>query len=150
MTNKIIKRALPYLVSILFLFLSCIPCAFSSTQPNITSKYYDISGKQATKLRQEMNRKRPFFKGRRYDEVTDWYVRWHYQYKKTATGCLIAAAVTSVDIVYQLPRWINPGSADSDLTSKWDNYIAALKLHEEGHAAIGQEEPKKLKRFCLS
>ncbi|MGD8371157.1 MAG: DUF922 domain-containing Zn-dependent protease [Syntrophobacterales bacterium] len=118
-------------------------------EPKVIIKYdyYDIRGNSANELRQQMNRFGiKWTNGKTYDAFTSWRVRWNYQYNASERGCAIRSVATTVHIVYRMPRWINYASAPYDLRDRWDIYIRALKVHEDGHRDFGIKAATEIER----
>ncbi|HKO49480.1 MAG TPA: DUF922 domain-containing protein [Polyangiaceae bacterium] len=90
---------------------------------------YSVSGTTAQQLRQSINANR----GHEYDALTNWNITWSYQ------NCASPVWTVSLDIVYDLPRWDAPPSANEALSASWDRYLDALNCHEYGHGKLGLE-----------
>jgi predicted secreted Zn-dependent protease len=48
--------------------------------------------------------------------------------------------------VMALPNWIDEAKAEPGLRARWDRFVAALKLHEEGHFDHGRQFGSELER----
>jgi predicted secreted Zn-dependent protease len=112
--------------------------------------YYDVAGNSATALRQQMTAKGPLDDGKRFDAHTDWYVKWNYRYRPTASGCEFTSMDVSLSGTILLPRWNHADDASNALVQKWDTYLAALRLHENGHYAQGANAAKAIEAFARS
>ncbi len=99
--------------------------------------YYEVVGNSATKLRHELNNKGPLKDGRRFDAYTTWRVTWTYFYAPAGKGCRLTEISTLLDGTIELPRWERNGRASDSLVRKWERYLAALRIHEDGHYAHG-------------
>ena len=117
---------------------------------NARIAYYDVVGNNAQVLRQQMNAKGPLDGGRRFDAHTDWYVKWNYRYRPTASGCEFTSVEVSLTGTILLPRWVHTGNASGALVQKWDRYVAALRLHENGHYAHGVSAEKAIEAMAKS
>lgn len=106
--------------------------------------YYDVSGNSAAELRQQMNAKGPLDGGKRFDAHTEWHVKWNYRYRPTASGCELASVNVSLSGTILMPRWVYANDVSNTLIEKWDRYLAALRLHEEGHYAHGASAAKEM------
>ncbi len=115
--------------------------------------YYPIRGMSATELRSQMTQKGPLDtgEGRRYDANTAWKIRWSYRYRSVGQQCAIASVNTRVDITFTLPQWQPEPRAGRSLVAEWNQYLAALQIHEDGHknhgVAAGQEVMNTLSHF---
>ncbi|MBD2076706.1 DUF922 domain-containing Zn-dependent protease [Phormidium sp. FACHB-592] len=153
---NLLKQILVAIVSCLAVILihSIAPIQAQS-QPVVAVKtvYYPIKGATAGQLRQQMNRLGPISQtsGQRFDARTDWYVRWNYQYLNQANSCQLTAIRVRADVSVTLPQWKQPANAAKGLVNRWNQYIKALRLHEDGHKdngiATSQEILQLLKRF---
>jgi len=100
--------------------------------------YYDVAGHTATKLRQELDVKGPLDRnGKRFDGRTTWRLNWTYRYAPDGNGCRFTGMSASLAGTIILPRWTHSEHASHSLVKKWDGYLAALRIHEEGHYAHG-------------
>lgn len=100
--------------------------------------YYGITGDSANALRTRLDADGPLDEsGKRFDAHTEWYVTWRYRYRPTASGCEFTRLTVSVTGTIILPRWVHTDRVSDSLVRKWDRYIAALRLHEDGHYAHG-------------
>lgn len=81
------------------------------------------------------------FEGRqkRFTGQTDWHIEWRACYENVVSGCRIGGVVSTVHVVYTLPRWADRDSANARLRSRWDRYLASLETHERGHGAIARD-----------
>lgn len=100
--------------------------------------YYDVAGHTAAKLRHELDAKGPpDSAGHRFDGQTLWRVNWSYRYAPDGHGCRFTRMSTSLTGTIVLPRWTDADQASSSLVSQWDQYLVALRRHEDGHYAHG-------------
>lgn len=74
--------------------------------------------------------------GHRRDAYTDWNVTWSYPYSTTSDKWATGPVKVKIEITFIFPQWSTSTDAPQDLVDKWDTYIAALQLHENGHKEI--------------
>jgi predicted secreted Zn-dependent protease len=151
-----LKQVLAAIVSclVVILFHSLTPIQAQS-QPVVAIKtvYYPINGATAGQLRQQMNQLGPISQtsGQRFDARTDWYVRWNYQYFSQGNRCKLTAIRVRADVSIILPQWKQSANAAKGLVDRWNQYIKALRLHEDGHKdngiATSREVLQLLKQF---
>lgn len=116
-------------------------------QVNERHDYYEIHGSSEHELRQKMNTGGVVGSdGRTYDGYTNWYVKWNFTYQTTRTNCSIATATANVDVIYQLPKWVDRSTAPEALKHKWDRFIRNLELHEYGHRDFGIQAARDIVR----
>ncbi len=108
-----------------------IPDVAVSTRSNT----YEISGSTGDDLRAQMDALGPSG----FDAYTSWLIRWTYADVATDAGCAAGPVKVSVLIVYTFPEWDAPPDASTGLVEKWNAYLAALHLHEDGHRDIAIE-----------
>lgn len=105
--------------------------------PKILDKslFYDIQGDTVEALRDQMSQKGPADNrtGRRFDGFTRWTVNWNYEYKILGGLCRLEAIAVNADVAITLPRWQAPANASPPVRDRWNAYINALALHENGH-----------------
>ncbi len=102
--------------------------------------YYQITGSSEDELDAQMNQLGPSDEsGHRWDAYTEWYVTWSYSYSTTENDCSTGPAKVQVEITFTFPQWDPPPNAPQDLVDRWDAYVAALQLHEDGHEEIAIE-----------
>lgn len=106
--------------------------------PHVT--YYAVKGNSARALRTQLDALGPVHptEQRRYDGETNWIVRWSYRYDSRRAGCELRSFDVALETKMTLPRWNAPAKAPASLRKDWDRYSTALRLHEDGHGAIGE------------
>ncbi len=127
-------------------FADGLPRPRASERP-VRVESYDVEGGTAGELRRDLDRKGPLFDGRRYDARTRWYVRWHFDLLPTGGGCRVARPRVDLEVTLTLPRWRRPLSAPASLVERWQRYLAALRGHEDGHVAVGDEAARAIERL---
>jgi predicted secreted Zn-dependent protease len=90
---------------------------------------YTVTGDTADEIRASIDANR----GRDYDALTTWNITWTFQ------NCASPTFDVALDVVYDMPEWDEPTSAEPALVSSWDTYMDALYCHEYGHATLGIE-----------
>jgi predicted secreted Zn-dependent protease len=113
--------------------------------------YYEVVGNSASELRQQLNTKGPIGEGgKRVDGHTDWHVAWTYQYVPAADGCKFTELGITLTATITLPRWAADDEASNALLKKWQSYIAALRVHEDGHYSHGVRAAEEIKSLGQS
>jgi predicted secreted Zn-dependent protease len=105
-----------------------LPTLFPVTFPHATAEFYDVSGSTESQIRAELSARGPGG----YDAYTKWYVRWNWPGQGTAT-CRLQDAEVSYEVTVTFPRWTPTEQATPELVKKWNGYLYALALHENGH-----------------
>jgi len=109
--------------------------------------YYDIEGRTAAELRQQMNIYGvAWTNGSIYDAYTGWNVKWNYRYRVTDHNCSIGSVSTTLNVEFRLPRWTDYDGGSSALKKKWDEYMGSLRQHENGHKDLGIQAAIEIER----
>lgn len=122
------------------MWLLCSSAVFAHARPSISIKhsFYSISGRTSHDLRAQMNKTGPGAEGIiGGDARTKWDVKWRYGLTQIPGGCRIQNVTTSVHVTYIMPRWKNPADGSPELREKWDKFVKALQIHEDGHKDHG-------------
>jgi predicted secreted Zn-dependent protease len=123
--------------------------SLAGAEPTIMTNYdyYDIEGRTAAELRQQMNIYGvAWTNGSIYDAYTGWDVKWNYRYRLTDENCSIQSVTTTLTVEFRLPRWENHTSGTAALKKKWDAYMQSLIQHENGHKDIGVNAAVEIER----
>jgi len=67
---------------------------------------------------------------------TDWQIGWSFTPRETERRHVVGAARVEVVVTRTLPRWRPPAAADRALVSSWNELVAAIARHEQGHVDI--------------
>jgi predicted secreted Zn-dependent protease len=113
----------------------------------ISYDYYDIEGRTAAELREQMDRNGVLWtNGNTYDAYTGWNVKWDYRYRVTDHECSIGSVTTTLNVEFRLPRWIDYAGGPAALRKKWDDYMQPLRHHEDGHKNFGVKAAAEIER----
>ena len=97
-------------------------------------EYYTIDGTTPRELSDEIDAKGPVGEnGLRSDGYTRWYIQWHFDLDSDASGCHATNITVDLDVHMILPQWRPPPGADPAVVARWNRYLEALRLHEDGH-----------------
>lgn len=111
-------------------------------------EYYEVCGCSEKDLHCDLMEKAiKCSDGKKYDSVTNWKVKWDYDYNRGGDACSAAAFRVTVDIIFRLPKWVSNGEAPQQLVDKWNNYMKSLLLHEIGHRDRAVEAANELTRI---
>jgi predicted secreted Zn-dependent protease len=77
------------------------------------------------------------------------YANWNTQYSMEVHESLFGTCTAkNISINFQskitLPEWRGSGTFTANVLPQWNQFIAALKVHEEGHVEIALSEAKTL------
>ncbi len=128
-------RALPCLLA-LVAGIAGLRTAHAELVEHLDYSYYEVPFYRGMSLRELLNAASPVHAdGRTFHAHTDWHVNWHFQYRRPAGGgCAIDSARTELTATIILPAPADPAIAHDPA---FVNYLAALKVHEQGHYHLG-------------
>jgi predicted secreted Zn-dependent protease len=107
--------------------------------------YYTITGRTATELRAQMERLGPGGTGAgHYDATAQWDLNWAYRGLPGPYGCAIDSIGVRAKITLTLPQWEPPADVPAALHERWQVFLAALLVHEEGHRQIAIAHGREL------
>ncbi len=110
--------------------ISKVTVKYSATQ------YYTATGSTRDEIRASMAQAKlgTFLGG--HDAATTAETNINFARRQLTDKC--EAVMTRLDLIlaFTYPKWTPSQGASSDLIAKWDSFLAALKIHEEGHAKI--------------
>ncbi len=104
---------------------------------SIANTNYTISGETAEQLREQMNQLGPKDSNGSFDAFTRWYIRLKYDYETANGSCALDNIRVNVEVTFTMPQWKRDTNFEVGLVERWDRYITALQLHEDGHRDHG-------------
>ncbi|HTQ77444.1 MAG TPA: DUF922 domain-containing protein [Burkholderiales bacterium] len=105
--------------------------------------YYDVEGRELPALRLSV-----VSRGGGHPGYATWYLSYEFKTKRVAGGCVVDDLSTKLDLKVVMPRWKKPVNAAPGLETSWSRYLAALKVHEDGHLQIGRDFEASFRRFA--
>ncbi len=100
------------------------------------TNYYAMTGSSLRHIQESLQKTRPWKDNSGRDALTEWYVQWHASYTASGGTCQCSSFTTTTTITITLPRWIPPTNTPPEVRAAWAKYIAALEVHETGHADL--------------
>ena len=95
---------------------------------------YDVTGANSAELSKAMQKDGP----KNFWAYTNWSISWSHTTEADTDGvCKLKDLVVTVNIKMSLPRWANAPDPGDARRQSWDEMIAALRKHEQGHANNG-------------
>jgi len=128
-----------YALSIIFL-IATAPL-YAQPAETVRYEYYDVHGLTAQDIRASLDdhqRHTHGFGG--HDAMTSSKLYW-------TSG---ARASVRVDILYQLPKWVDSEQAPADLREAWHRFQKAILVHEDGHRQLIEEEVQAIEQMVLA
>jgi predicted secreted Zn-dependent protease len=78
---------------------------------------------------------------------TSWNMSYTYRSRSApGGGCGVESVTTKLDLKVKLPRWSQTAGTSSELAGRWDRYLDALRVHENGHLQTGRDLENNFKR----
>jgi predicted secreted Zn-dependent protease len=115
------------------------------------TNYYAMTGSSLRDIQESLRQTRPWKDKSGRDASTEWYVRWYAEYSSGGGTCHCSSFTTTTTITITLPRWIAPTNTPAEVRTAWAKYVAALEVHEIGHAdlalAAAAEMHKRIKEI---
>lgn len=109
------------------------------------SKTYDLTGRSARQLIAQMKETGPLGKdGKRYFGKTDWTIHWRYHYETRGGSVIFTRVSVTVDVTTIMPRRPEPANGADRMMAEWARFLAALAVHERGHAENAHRHAKQL------
>lgn len=116
-----------------------VVCQSQDVELHVETIRYRVLGASWGALRCALGVVGPKRKGRVYAAFTDWRVRWEAR-ATVCEGIWRADGIrVRVETQLTLPEWRAPLTAPSALVERWQNYLAALEAHEQGHIDIAEK-----------
>jgi predicted secreted Zn-dependent protease len=79
--------------------------------------------------------------------TASWNMSYTYRTRTApGSGCAVDSVATKLDLKVRLPRWSPPAGASPDLSTRWERYMDALRVHENGHLQTGRDLESNFKR----
>lgn len=117
-----------------------------------TYSYFDIRGKTAGQLDDDLSRRGPTASGSsaRHPGATKIRFSGEASYVQKNGRCRLASAKVVVHTQIILPRWRNRRGASKELSMVWDALSSDIKRHEERHAEIARTMARRMEQRIRS
>jgi predicted secreted Zn-dependent protease len=133
-------------MSLVLAAVAALPAA-AADRNDFDVQYYTVNGGTVQELRKELNTKGPIGQSGVVSEGnTRTRIEWRFDFEKTGGTCTVKEAFVDVTIKMILPQWQRPAGVDQELVSHWNRYIAALRLHEDGHRYRAEATAREVRR----
>jgi len=140
---KIIPAALGVLI--LMVFSDVASARVSIKESN---KYYQVRGKSATQVFDQIKRKGPRHRGRKRAVATTKIKMKMDNVKIGVRGrrCVVEKLRVSLTLVYTYPRWSNIRRGSKRARANWNAYYKQVVRHEKTHGDIAKKMATDLNR----
>jgi len=130
--------------SLFFLALLLAPLPPAAALEEMRVDYYEVQGVDFNSVQRSMMSGRPFA------GKTEWVLSYRYQAHMDAGACKADAVTTRLALNMTLPRWSPPPGVAGDLIGRWERFMSALRLHENGHVQNARNIESAVKRALLA
>jgi predicted secreted Zn-dependent protease len=124
--------------------LQTAPAGDAGSPPEVLVEYYDVIGKDYGSVLASLNSNGP------YHGRADWRLSYGYEARKASAECAVDSVSTRLELKMTLPRWSPPPGTSATFIQHYEAYVAALKLHENGHLEHGRAFENELKSALRS
>src|SRR5688572_4133709 len=100
------------------------------------TNYYAMTGASIQHIQESLRQTRPWKDKSGRDASTEWYVKWDAEYGSGGGTCYLSSFTTTTMITMWLPKWVAPTNTPVEVRAAWAKYVAALEVHEQGHADL--------------
>lgn len=111
--------------------------------------FYDVRGTTGDEVLESLLAAAPRHEGRRWWGYTSTSVRWRFRWARSGRYCRITDARIQLGVEITLPRWHDRERAEPPLRARWDEMVASLREHEQGHAEIAERGARRVHRELL-
>jgi predicted secreted Zn-dependent protease len=128
-------------------FLLCGPAAAEVVATKSYS-YFNIKGKTADELDDELSRRGPTANGSsaRHPGATKIRFGGEATYIQENGRCRVGNVKVTVHTQIIMPRWANRKGASRELSMIWDALSSDIRRHEERHAEIARTQARAMER----
>ncbi len=106
--------------------------------------YYEVRGADFDSVLGSM------MSGRQFAGRTDWHLSYRYQPRAEAGACKADSVTTTLALSMTLPHWSPPPGVPGDLIGRWERFMSALRMHEDGHVQDARTLESTAKRALLA
>lgn len=110
----------------------------------VLDRYYRVAGTSSRHLMEAAMLMAPRRSRAQHVGYTDWQIEWSFSPRETEGVHAVSAARVDVVVTRTIPRWRPPAVADPALVSKWNQLVAAVARHEQGHVDIAVSGARSL------
>jgi predicted secreted Zn-dependent protease len=115
------------------------------------TSYYYVNGPSASVLAAQIDRNGPpGADGKRYAGKTKWDVQWKFRHEQHGATCSMKEVAVAIGVAQTLPKWRNEAKGAAALKTRWQQFVDALKRHEDGHKDHGLAAGKEIQAALLS
>jgi len=125
------------------------PAALAEVRDSIDYSYYEVQVFDGPSLGTQVRAASPIREGGQVSfGNTRWNVRWDLRWNSEASGrCRLTSVIVTLRSRMLLPQL---RGASARQTAAFERFMAALRLHENGHYAHGQRAAREIERNLLA
>lgn len=130
------------------LLLLTFPAFAAEIPAREVEKTYAIHGTTGAELYTSIGEKGPRLSGGRSAiAFTAFELKWHRDYRRDGSACVLVAAKPFLTITTTLPK--PSGRLPAATQAKWDAFAAGLRAHERQHGAMIRELAAEIARLTI-
>ena len=115
------------------------------------TSYYYVNGPSASLLAAQIDRNGPpGADGKRYAGKTKWDVQWKFKHEQHGAICGMKEVAVAIGVAQTLPKWRSEAQGAAALKTRWQQFIEALRRHEDGHKDHGLAAGKEIETALLA
>ena len=115
------------------------------------TSYYYVNGPSASVLAAQIDQNGPTgADGKRYAGKTKWDVQWKFKHEQHGANCIMKEVAVAIGIAQTLPKWRNEAKGAAALKTRWQQFMDALRRHEDGHKDHGLAAGKEIEAELLA
>lgn len=128
-----------------------VACALGSVEADARlrttkfTQYFEVSGGTPAELQRALRRAHSGF-----NAETKWHARTDYSWKPTGKQCKLTNVTISLRFDLLLPRLKAGTKLSPDVQKRWNRFVAAIVVHENGHVKLYKSAAGELDRKLSS
>lgn len=154
MTNQLPpmkKPAMAYALGGMLALLWAWPCnaagaALVEGTLSVRTNLYVVTGSNLVEILYAMRDARPWGTNHAFHATTDWKLDWTYRHSWNEGRARLDHFKIRARAVVTLPRWNPTPGASVEMRHRWQRYLDALTLHEEGHVRLARHAVSQIRR----
>lgn len=100
---------------------------------NVHETHYPVTGTDEEGIGRSLQEGGPTTRaGRKVAARFEWDMRSNWSWTSTSRGCVMEDVEITVTARVTMPRW-DPAGAPAELELSWEQFLEALRTHEQGH-----------------
>ena len=107
---------------------------------------YDVTGATVEEIRTSLRRNAEAAVPGGARGYHRWEIKWNYRYARAEVYCELSDIAIELASTITLPEWRQPADAAPAVVAAWNQYLADLRDHEDGHRAMAYRTAGEIRR----